>query len=84
LAAKQPFLRALKKTKNKKMEFPERRSAIMRSVKGRDAGPEKKARRLAWSIAPGYRLNRDDLPGKPDIDRAQARDLRAWLLLARA
>jgi DNA mismatch endonuclease (patch repair protein) len=24
-------------------------------------------RRLLWSVAPGYRLNRDDIPGKPDI-----------------
>ena len=24
-------------------------------------------RRLLWAVAPGYRLNRDDIPGKPDI-----------------
>jgi DNA mismatch endonuclease (patch repair protein) len=39
----------------------------MRAVKGRDTGPEKKVRRLLWSITPGYRLHRDDIPGKPDI-----------------
>ena len=43
------------------------RSAIMRAVKGRDTGPEKKVRRLLWAIAPGYRLNRADIPGKPDL-----------------
>lgn len=49
------------------METPEQRSAVMRAVKGRDTGPERRVRRLAWAIAPGYRLHRGDLPGKPDI-----------------
>lgn len=39
----------------------------MRAVKGRDTGPEKVVRKIAWSIAPGYRLHRTDIPGKPDI-----------------
>lgn len=39
----------------------------MRAVKGRDTGPEKVVRKIAWSIAPGYRLHRADIPGKPDI-----------------
>ncbi|MDE2017752.1 MAG: DNA mismatch endonuclease Vsr [Hyphomicrobiales bacterium] len=39
----------------------------MRAVKSRDTGPERAVRKLAWSIAPGYRLNRRDLPGTPDI-----------------
>lgn len=43
------------------------RSAIMRAVKGRDTGPERLVRRLAHAIRPGYRLNRPDLIGKPDI-----------------
>lgn len=43
------------------------RSAIMRAVKSRDTAPELAVRALARAIAPGYRLHRADLPGKPDI-----------------
>ena len=43
------------------------RSAVMRAVKSRDTGPELAVRALLRPIAPGYRLNRADLPGKPDI-----------------
>jgi DNA mismatch endonuclease (patch repair protein) len=39
----------------------------MRAVKSRDTGPELAVRALLRSIAPGYRLCRADLPGKPDI-----------------
>ena len=39
----------------------------MRAVKGRDTTPELAIRRLLRSIAPGYRLHRPDVPGKPDI-----------------
>ena len=43
------------------------RSAVMRAVKSRDTGPERAVRAMLWPLAPGYRLHRDDLPGKPDI-----------------
>ena len=43
------------------------RSAVMRAVKSRDTGPEIAVRTMLWAIAPGYRLCRADLPGKPDI-----------------
>ena len=43
------------------------RSAIMRAVKSRDTKPEKAVRKLAWSVRPGYRLHRKDVPGNPDI-----------------
>ena len=39
----------------------------MRRVKGRGTTPELKVRRLIWSLGGRYRLNRADLPGKPDI-----------------
>ncbi|MDQ2859656.1 MAG: DNA mismatch endonuclease Vsr [Pseudomonadota bacterium] len=45
----------------------EKRSAVMRRVKGRGTGPEIQVRRLIWSLGGRYRLNRADLPGKPDI-----------------
>jgi DNA mismatch endonuclease (patch repair protein) len=48
------------------MTSPER-SATMRAVKSKDTGPELAVRRLLREIAPGYRLHRADLPGKPDI-----------------
>jgi len=43
------------------------RSAVMRAVKSRDTGPERAVRAMLRSIAPGYRLHRGELPGKPDI-----------------
>jgi DNA mismatch endonuclease (patch repair protein) len=46
---------------------PEKRSAVMRRVKGKDTGPEWQVRRLIWSLGGRYRLHRADLPGKPDI-----------------
>jgi len=46
---------------------PEKRSAVMRQVKGRDTRPELAVRRLTWRLGGRYRLNRADLPGKPDI-----------------
>jgi DNA mismatch endonuclease (patch repair protein) len=39
----------------------------MRAVKGRGTTPERVVRRLVWSLGGRYRLNRADLPGKPDI-----------------
>lgn len=43
------------------------RSDTMRAVKSRDTGPERAVRALLRRFAPGYRLNRRDLPGSPDI-----------------
>jgi DNA mismatch endonuclease (patch repair protein) len=45
----------------------------MRAVKSRDTQPELVVRKLLRSIAPGYRLHRADLPGKPDIVYARRR-----------
>jgi DNA mismatch endonuclease (patch repair protein) len=45
----------------------------MRRVKGRDTGPERRVRKLIWSLGGRYRLNRADLPGKPDIVLASHR-----------
>lgn len=39
----------------------------MRAVKSRDTKPELAVRKLLREFAPGYRLQRADLPGKPDI-----------------
>lgn len=46
---------------------PVQRSAVMRRVKGRNTGPERAVRRLLWAAGFRYRLNRRDLPGRPDI-----------------
>jgi DNA mismatch endonuclease (patch repair protein) len=45
----------------------EKRSAVMRRVKGRDTAPELVVRRLLWRLGARYRLDRRDLPGRPDI-----------------
>lgn len=49
------------------------RSDTMRAVKGRDTGPERMVRAVLRRFAPGYRLNRRDLPGSPDVAYLGAR-----------
>ncbi|HWE99528.1 MAG TPA: DNA mismatch endonuclease Vsr [Caulobacteraceae bacterium] len=45
----------------------DKRSAVMRAVKGAGTGPERVVRQIVWSLGGRYRLNRADLPGRPDI-----------------
>jgi len=49
------------------METAKQRSRIMRSVRGKDTGPELIVRRLIHHMGYRYRLQRKDLPGKPDL-----------------
>lgn len=46
---------------------PEKRSAVMRRVKGRDTGPERAVRRILRASGIGYRLGGQGLPGRPDV-----------------
>ena len=46
---------------------PEKRSSVMRQVKGKGTAPEVKVRRLLTGMGLRYRLHRRDLPGAPDI-----------------
>ncbi|MCL4471268.1 MAG: very short patch repair endonuclease [Sulfuricella sp.] len=47
---------------------PDRRSANMRQIRGKDTAPELAVRKLCREIGfPGYRIHRKDLPGKPDL-----------------
>jgi DNA mismatch endonuclease (patch repair protein) len=46
---------------------PEKRSAVMRRVKGRDTAPELAVRKALTRLGARYRLHRKDLPGTPDI-----------------
>ena len=46
---------------------PEKRSAVMRAIKSQDTAPEMKVRRAAHALGLRVRLNRVDLPGKPDL-----------------
>ncbi len=46
---------------------PEKRSAVMRRVKGKDTAPELAVRRLLRGAGIGYRLSGAGLPGKPDV-----------------
>ena len=46
---------------------PEKRSAVMRRVKGKDTSPELKVRKALTRLGVRYRLHRKDLPGNPDI-----------------
>ncbi|MBK9080656.1 MAG: DNA mismatch endonuclease Vsr [Rhizobiales bacterium] len=39
----------------------------MRAVKSRDTTPELAVRALLRAFAPGYRLDRKELPGRPDV-----------------
>lgn len=43
------------------------RSANMRAIKSKNTTPELLVRKIARTIAPGYRLHRKDIPGKPDL-----------------
>lgn len=43
------------------------RSAVMRSVKSGNTGPELAVRRLAHGLGLRFRLHRADLPGRPDL-----------------
>ena len=52
---------------------PEKRSAVMRRVKGKNTTPELAVRRLIWSLGGRYRLHGKTLPGKPDIVMAGRR-----------
>ena len=45
----------------------EKRSAVMRRVKGRNTTPELAVRKALTRLGARYRLHRKDLPGKPDI-----------------
>ena len=45
----------------------EKRSSVMRQVKGRNTTPELKVRRVLWGLGLRYRLHRRELPGAPDI-----------------
>jgi len=46
---------------------PEKRSAVMRRVKGKDTTPELAVRSILRTAGIGYRLGGAGLPGKPDI-----------------
>jgi DNA mismatch endonuclease (patch repair protein) len=46
---------------------PEKRSWVMAQVKGRNTKPEKVVRSLLHRMGYRFRLQRADLPGKPDI-----------------
>lgn len=46
---------------------PEKRSSVMRQVKGRDTSPEMTVRRALTKLGARFRLHRKDLPGAPDI-----------------
>ena len=45
----------------------EKRSAVMRRVKGRNTKPELTVRRALTRLGARYQLHRKDLPGKPDV-----------------
>jgi DNA mismatch endonuclease (patch repair protein) len=45
----------------------EARSRIMRSIRGRDTGPERAVRSIVHSLGFRFRLHRKDLPGTPDL-----------------
>ncbi|MFK4056871.1 very short patch repair endonuclease [Brevundimonas sp. NPDC046655] len=46
---------------------PERRSANMSRIRGKDTGPEIRVRRIAHRMGLRFRLHRKDLPGRPDL-----------------
>ncbi|WP_375205438.1 very short patch repair endonuclease [Hyphococcus sp.] len=55
------------KTKSTDVFTKEKRSEVMRAVKGRDTKPEVALRKKLHALGFRYRLNVKDLPGKPDL-----------------
>lgn len=51
----------------------EKRSWVMAQIKGRDTKPEKVVRSLLYNMGYRFRLQKKDLPGKPDIVLAKYR-----------
>ena len=49
------------------MVTPERRSEIMRRIRGKDTRPEMLVRRYLYAEGFRYRLHTKQLPGKPDL-----------------
>jgi DNA mismatch endonuclease, patch repair protein len=56
-----------KRTEREKPRVAMDRSAVMRAVKSQNTQPERALRKMLHAMAPGYRLHRADLPGKPDV-----------------
>ena len=52
---------------------PKRRSEIMSLVKSKDTKPETAIRQRLYRLGYRYRVNRKDLPGKPDLVFSQFR-----------
>lgn len=46
---------------------PEKRSAVMSSIKGKDTRPELTVRSACHRLGYRFRIHRNDLPGKPDL-----------------
>jgi len=46
---------------------PEKRSAMMAGIRGKDTTPELRVRRAAHALGYRFRLHRRDLPGSPDL-----------------
>jgi DNA mismatch endonuclease (patch repair protein) len=46
---------------------PEKRSALMSRIRGRDTKPELQIRKALWHAGLRFRLNVQSLPGRPDI-----------------
>jgi DNA mismatch endonuclease (patch repair protein) len=46
---------------------PERRSANMAAIRGKDTKPELTVRRVLHALGFRFRVHRNDLPGRPDI-----------------
>lgn len=46
---------------------PERRSAMMAGIRGKNTTPEVQVRRAAHALGYRFRLHRRDLPGSPDL-----------------
>lgn len=55
------------RTKRTDVFSKEKRSEIMRAVKGKDTKPEVALRKALFALGLRYRINVKNLPGKPDI-----------------
>ncbi|MCW2283798.1 DNA mismatch endonuclease (patch repair protein) [Rhodoblastus acidophilus] len=64
------------KIKKRKVREPLTRSQIMARIKSSNTAPEMKVRKLVHRLGIRFRINNNDLPGKPDL----ANKRKAWAI----
>ncbi len=65
--SKKEIIKVPRFNKENGFKTTEKRSKIMSCIKGKNTKPELLLRKVLWGRGLRYRINNNDLPGKPDI-----------------